>query len=830
MSKIDFDGLARRLLSDARSLLPQWFPEGKFDGYEFVVGDIYGNKGDSLKINIHTGVWTDFADRSLGGSDLISVYAAMHNMSQGEAAKELGDGDIRNITPNASYTPKPEKKEPDWIPITPVPSDAPPLMLENGRTCQIYNPKNAGTEKEWTSFKPTLVDAYRAGDGSLLGYVIRVEFKGPKSGKITPQITYCENREGERRWCMTGFRGKRPLLGLDELMRRPLAPVMIVSGEKCRRAASELAKSYVVVTWIGGDNGWDKTDWNPIKGRNVLMWPDADRARATEQNAAMYGVAPGELIPIDRQSGSFAMWQLGHTLLAQCPTVKMIVPEGVTSDGWDCADALAEGWDWNRLKEWAKPRIIVLDDAMTRKYVEDKPYPALVDQTASAQETTVLKPVEVLPPVPKPVRTGPDEEFEESPEGVQIPRNEQGQSIVGMWHDWNLDTNSRGVPLCNVNNASKVMEMDPRLRELVWDDTFLQRRMTGNPPREWKDVDDINLTVFIQRDIGLVNMTRDIVKQAVARHSAQRQRNCVQEWLSPLKWDGKERIEEFFIRVFGADDTVYCRAAARNFFVSIVARIMQPGCKVDNMIVLEGDQGLRKSTALRKLVGDEWFAEQHESATNPKAFAEIIQGKVIVEISEMGAFSKAEVGRIKQIVTCQNDRFRNPFATYATDHPRQCVFAGTINGNDWNRDVSGARRFWPIECKKMVDINYILANREQLFAEALAIYNRVPPNASSDDRMDACADWWVMPEEETREQQNMRYVADPWEEIIQEYVEDKDRVTRQDIMHYLKIEPARQDEKANMRIGKCMIRLGWVRKQYRDAGEKHYCYRREIKK
>ena len=198
------------------------------------------------------------------------------------------------------------------------------------------------------------------------------------------------------------------------------------------------------------------------------------------------------------------------------------------------------------------------------------------------------------------------------------------------------------------------------------------------------------------------------------------------------------------------------RAVGKNFWISLAARVVSPGCKVDNIVVLEGSQGTGKST-VAAAIGGSWFAEQHESATNPKAFAEIIQGEVISRFPKWMCLRRAEVGRVKQTITCQSDRFRPSYGRHAVDHPRQCVFIGTVNADDWNRDVTGARRFWPISCQGPANVCWVIDNRDQLFAEAVA-------------RLKAGESWWEMPAEETTEQQDMRYTPDVWEDEISRIV------------------------------------------------------------
>ena len=222
---------------------------------------------------------------------------------------------------------------------------------------------------------------------------------------------------------------------------------------------------------------------------------------------------------------------------------------------------------------------------------------------------------------------------------------------VDIWKTWGLSlTKDGGGPHVNLHNAALILENDPHFTNAVYFDEFLQRVIRCNSPeREWHDSDDLEVARYIQSELAIPRMSRDTVSQAVITVAHKNKRNCVQEWLSSLTWDSTQRLESFFPDHFGAAQSDYTAAAGKNFWLSLVARAFKPGCKVDNMIVLEGAQGVGKSTALQIIAGD-WFAEQHESATNPRAFAEILQGKLLIEISEMDAFSRAEVNRVKQTV------------------------------------------------------------------------------------------------------------------------------------------------------------------------------------
>jgi predicted P-loop ATPase len=368
---------------------------------------------------------------------------------------------------------------------------------------------------------------------------------------------------------------------------------------------------------------------------------------------------------------------------------------------------------------------------------------------------------------------------------------------------WNLDRNSNGEPAPNLNNAVTVLELDPKLKGRVWYDTFLNRLLTGEPAREWTDVDDIELTLYMQRETRLVKMGKETVQQGVRVVAEKNKRNCAREYLDALKWDGVGRIDHFFEDHFGVSENEYTRAVSKNFWISMAARIYRPGCKCDNMIVLEGAQGIGKSSAL-EAVGGPFYCEQHESATNPKAFAEILQGKALIEISELDAFSRAEENRVKQVITTLQDRYRTPYDRYAADHPRQCVLAGTTNRNDWGRDETGMRRFWPIECRGQINVPAIRANRDQLFAEAVARFN-------------AGETWWEMPDVTVKEQEQRR-PPDVWEQPIADYVNSLSEVSLENVMTgCLKIELGKITQPEQKRAAKCLRAIGWDKKRTRDG-------------
>lgn len=389
--------------------------------------------------------------------------------------------------------------------------------------------------------------------------------------------------------------------------------------------------------------------------------------------------------------------------------------------------------------------------------------------------------------------------------GPQDPDQPQNTDCV-------LAVNSSYKPHVNLDNAVRVLEHYPFWRNQIWFDEFHQRIYTTHDsenPREWQDTDDIAATLWIQRHIiGLEKLTRTTVTDAAQIVAQAHKRDSLKEWLSQLEWDDTPRIDLLFSRGFGAKQNLYVKAISRKFPISMVARGINPGCQVDTKPVLEGDQGIGKSSGLRALAGPDWYAESHQDLMN-KDFFITLQGKWLVEISEMDAFSRSEVERVKAVISCRSDRYRRPYGRHAHDHPRRCVFAGTTNRNDWNRDETGARRFWPVACNQ-VDVEWIEENREQLFAEAVVAFN-------------AGEQWWITDaeiNEQARIEQDNRRATDTWEEPILDYLMDRQRVKMADILDdALDIEYNRQGMPEQWRVGRILRASGW-RKKVERAGDK----------
>lgn len=405
--------------------------------------------------------------------------------------------------------------------------------------------------------------------------------------------------------------------------------------------------------------------------------------------------------------------------------------------------------------------------------------------------------------------------FHDSKPIPAIPANddvpEEYGSPTHLYHQMGLRLDQNEKPVLNVDNIMRVLCHHPDIKSRLWYDEFLERTMTtwgrpeGSDAIEWSDRMDILLLAHLQRDLSMNKLAKQTVIDAVQGVAELTKRNECRDWLESLVWDGVERLPGFLHNAFGTPDDAYHQAVGRCWFVSIAARVLIPGSKVDTMPVFEGKQGLRKSSALRA-IGGKWFTECHENILD-KDFYGVLQGKMIVEIAEMHAFSKADVNRIKGIISNQVDRYRESYGRRSADHPRQSVFAGTTNSDDWNRDETGARRFWPVSCTA-IDLQYIHDNRTQLFAEAVA--RKVGGEA-----------WWDVPEEDAKRHQDDRRPEDSWESAITEHLKYESIANVDEILRVaLHIETGRQTPSDQSRCAKVLSALGWERKKVMGENKK----------
>jgi len=277
-----------------------------------------------------------------------------------------------------------------------------------------------------------------------------------------------------------------------------------------------------------------------------------------------------------------------------------------------------------------------------------------------------------------------------------------------------------------MDNICIILENDPLLKGKFGLDEFANRGIVlGSLPwderaerRVWSDTDDAGVQWYIEKVYGITS--KEKILNAVALISFKNRFNDVQDYLTSLKWDGVPRLDTLLIDYLGAEDNAYTRQVARKSLTAAVARAMQPGVKYDCMPILSGPQGIGKSTFLR-LLGKRWFSDSLLTFEGKEA-CEMIQGVWINELGELNGLTKSEMSAVKQFLSKTEDIFRVPYGRRSDLYPRRCVFFGTTNDDEFLRDSTGERRFWPVDvgvrpAKKSV-FKELEAEVPQIWAEA----------------------------------------------------------------------------------------------------------------
>ena len=259
-----------------------------------------------------------------------------------------------------------------------------------------------------------------------------------------------------------------------------------------------------------------------------------------------------------------------------------------------------------------------------------------------------------------------------------------------------------------INNALIILENDMTLKNKLEFDRFSNRFLIKEPlpwgrpeesyPKLWTDSDDAELRGYFEKLYdGFKNASA--INDALAILKNRKSTNVAKEYFENLIWDGRERLDNLIIDYLGAENNEYTRQVTRKALVAVVARaITEKPVKFDNMVILTGKQGIGKSTLLNKLAG-EWFTDNIIDF-NSKDTLLLLQNCIIAEVPELQGFNKADSNRLKQFLGQKTDKYRAPYERREEEHPRHCVFFGTTNDDEFLRDSTGNRRYWPIEVRK----------------------------------------------------------------------------------------------------------------------------------
>jgi putative DNA primase/helicase len=327
-------------------------------------------------------------------------------------------------------------------------------------------------------------------------------------------------------------------------------------------------------------------------------------------------------------------------------------------------------------------------------------------------------------------------------------------------------------------------------------------------PRPWNEQDDSLFSEWLTRQgIDLSSCGASEAALTVARESPF---HPIRDYLNSLVWDGKPRVSTWLFDYLGASSVGevkdYHSAIGKKWLISGIARIMNPGCQVDHVLIFEGLQGNGKSSLLRELCHQEsWFSDQSPDLNDSRDASMSLEGKWIIELAELEAFKGVNHERLKAFISRRTDHIRRPWGKRFIDVPRQSIFAGSTNRDDYFNDETGNRRYWPFQATKL-DIAGVRAARDQLWAEAYTLYKDKTPH-------------WLDTQELRKlaaEAQDRRFETDPWEEEIEAHVSGLEEVRTKELLVKILGGDRELTKGDQMRVAKILRHLGFKRDERRD--------------
>ncbi len=833
---IEFVALAAALLARADTLVPDWLPGGVQRGHEYVCGSLQGGGGTSCSVNLNTARWSDFAIGA-AGNDLISLYAGIHELSNARAAVQLarayGLEDVAGVVSTGSNAPaskpppapapsasKPAAEPEGWAAMMPVPAHAPAATFKH--------PYRVDSDITHTA-------AYMMG-GQLLGYVVR--FKTSDGGKDTLPYTWCTSAKyGASRWHWKTWEEPRPLY-VPSGQLPGTRTVVVVEGERKADMLHTLLEAampgvYAVLTWPGGCKAYKKATWDWLQGCTVLLWPDCDGKRvpltAAESKQCLDDAAKDiakamkPLLPAHKQPGMAAMLAIGALLRAQqaCTVSLLPIPEPLAvPDGWDCADAIEhDGWDVERvLAFFGKAELLAADEV----------------GAAGAGG-----------------KGGGGGGGGGKGNGTDLPA-EAGDADTGGdyklpgWLAPYYDADKKRW-LTSRKMVIAILTHDPELADLLGIN-LLSNNIEARQAWPWlhgkpgaiTNAVDLLLGNHLTTKYGLPSIPRMALVEAIETVAHGAPYHPIRDYLAGSAWDGTERINKWLVHVLGETPESlppalyeYLCLVGRYWLLGMVNRVMQPGCKFDYCPVLEGTGGLGKSTLVELVGGTDYYSDTHLDLQRGNDAQAQVQGIWLYELAELSAFGKADIEMIKAFISAKVDRYRPSYGRVVESYPRQCVLVGTTNLNTYLKDRTGNRRFWPIPVRNPIKLEWFKRMREQLLAEAYALYTEgtaYTPNREDEMRL-------FVPMQESRVVETavwselMHVLTRPGvaDQANSRACKTSDFVTMGQLCHNLGIDPGKSNAGLEGQIRAFMHHEGWERAKKQVNGERAWGFVRPAK-
>jgi hypothetical protein len=421
----------------------------------------------------------------------------------------------------------------------------------------------------------------------------------------------------------------------------------------------------------------------------------------------------------------------------------------------------------------------------------------------------------------------PPKEQKKKPQSKPESADDGATDIAPEWPD----LNKRRLPAATCTNARTAIEaLGIGCRYNVFHDRKL---VGGYAIEQWagelSDHACHMLRVVIKKTYGF-DPGKEHTHDAAIQLCLQHQFDPINDYLDGLTWDGTKRLDKWLSAYLGAEDTELNNTIGRLALIAAVRRVRQPGCKFDQIIVLEGPEGTGKSTAIEILAGQENFSDQTIIGLDDRQQQEAVRGVWLFEIADLAGMSKADVDRTKAFASRLSDRARPAYGRQRVELPRRCVFFATTNNETYLKSQTGNRRFWPVKTSR-IDLDAMRRDRDQMWAEAAHLEAR---GASL-----------KLPEEmwsEAAAEQDRRRDQDPWDDILADVkgtvfdvseasgIGQEERISTTELLTvHLKLPADRANDVATKRLSYCMARLGWSKAVFRVEGKQQRGYRRPIK-